>query len=114
MGQPAFATLAGGMKVATIVKGPGPQIQPGQTANVLYTGYLSKTGQIFDDSASHGGAPLGFTLCAGTRPRLRRGDRRHEGRRDADHLDPAGPGVRLPANGAIPANSTLVFVLTLE
>ena len=61
----ASATPVDGVQVATITPGSGPQIQAGQTANVLYTGYLAKNGQIFDDSISHGGAPFAFKLGAG-------------------------------------------------
>src|SRR5262249_22004375 len=50
------ATSVDGVQVTTITPGSGPQIQAGQTANVLYTGYLAKNGQIFDDSINHGGA----------------------------------------------------------
>ena len=63
--QPAYTTLAGGVKIATIAPGSGPEIQSGQTASVLYTGYLAKNGHIFDDSINDGGAPLSFTLGAG-------------------------------------------------
>ena len=94
VGQPAYTTLAGGVKVATVAPGSGSEIQPGQTASVLYTGYLAKNGEIFDDSSDHGGAPISFTVARGSRPGLRRGDGRHEGRRDADHLDSTGRGIR--------------------
>ena len=54
--KPEYTTLSGGVKVATILPGIGPGIQSGQTANVLYTGYLEKNGHIFDDSVNDGGA----------------------------------------------------------
>ena len=63
--KPAYTTLAGGVKIATIVPGSGAEIQSGQTASVLYTGYLAKNGHIFDDSINDGGAPFSFTLGAG-------------------------------------------------
>jgi len=63
--QPGYTALANGVEIATVASGSGPQIQSGQTANVLYTGYLAKNGQIFDDSDTHGGAPLSFVLGAG-------------------------------------------------
>ncbi len=65
MSPPAFTTLSNGVSIATAVPGSGQQIQDGQTANVLYTGYLAQTGQIFDDSLDHGGAPLSFVLGSG-------------------------------------------------
>ena len=63
--KPAYTALAGGVKIATIAPGSGPAIQSGQTASVLYTGYLAKNGHIFDDSINDGGTPFSFTLGAG-------------------------------------------------
>src|SRR5262249_54948638 len=65
VGQPAYTTLANGVKVATITPGSGPQIQSGQTASMLYTGYLAKNGKVFDDSLAHGGKPFSFKVGAG-------------------------------------------------
>ncbi len=101
--QPYYATLAGGVQVSTTAQGLGPQIQSGQTAGVLYTGYLKKTGQIFDDSVNDGGTPFSFQLGAGAnRPGLRCGDCRYAGGRDAGHRDPAGRGLRRDSQRADP------------
>ena len=93
--QPAYTTLAGGVQVATIAPGSGSEIQPGQTATVLYTGYLAKNGEDLRrlDQRWRGTVQLHGRRGA-SRPGLRRGDGRHEGRRDADHLDPTGRGLR--------------------
>ena len=43
--KPAYTKLAGGVEIATVSQGSGPQIQTGQTASVLYTGYLAENRQ---------------------------------------------------------------------
>ncbi len=60
-----YSTPAGGVKTSTIVQRSGPPFKTGQTATVLYTGYLAKNDHIFDDSLNHGGAFFSFTLGAG-------------------------------------------------
>ena len=71
---PAYTPLAGGVEIATVAPGSGPAIQPGQTANVLYTGYLAKGGKIFDDSVNGRRGAAGLHARRGaSRPRLRRG-----------------------------------------
>jgi hypothetical protein len=114
VGQPQYTTLASGVKVATIAPGSGPQIQSGQTANILYTGYLAKNGRIFDDSISHGGAPFGFTLGAGAViPGFDAGVAGMQAGETRIVEIPPSQGYGPRANGPIPGNSTLVFVLTL-
>ena len=112
--QPSYTSLAGGVEVATIVPGTGPQIQSGQTANVLYTGYLAKNGKIFDDSSSHGGTPFSFTVGGG---QVVQGfDEGTAGMQPGETriiLIPAAEGYGSKANGSIPANSTLIFEVTL-
>ena len=115
MSKPAYTTLAGGVKIATIVQGAGPGIQSGQTASVLYTGYLAKNGHIFDDSFNHGGAPFSFTVGAGQV--IAGFDEGIAGMQVGESrivLIPPAEGYGHMANGPIPANSTLIFVLTLE
>jgi hypothetical protein len=112
---PSYTALSDGVKVATIVPGSGPQIQSGQTANVLYTGYLAKTGKIFDESANHGGTPLSFTLGAGqVVPGFDAGTLGMQAGETRLILIPAAEGYGSSANGPIPANSTLLFVQTLQ
>ena len=113
--EPAYTTLSGGVKVATIAQGSGPAIQSGQTAGVLYTGYLAKTGDIFDDSINHGGTPLGFTLGSGqVIPGFDAGTVGMQVGETRIIVIPPSEGYGATANGPIPANSTLIFVLTLE
>jgi peptidylprolyl isomerase len=113
--QPAYTALPGGVKVATVVQGSGPEIQPGQTASVLYTGYLAKSGEIFDDSINDGGSPFGFTLGAGqVVPGFDGGTTGMTVGETRVIMIPPAEGYGTKANGPIPANSTLVFVVTLE
>lgn len=113
--QPSYTTLNGGVKVATIAPGTGPQIQAGQTASVLYTGYLAKGGKVFDESALHGNAPLQFTVGAGqVVPGFDAGVSGMKVGETRIVSIPPSQGYGSTANGSIPANSTLVFVVTLE
>ena len=115
MNEPAFTTLSDGVKVATIAQGSGPAIQSGQTANVLYTGYLAKNGQLFDDSSDHGGAPISYTLGGGdVIPGFDAGTTGMKVGETRIVLIPPADGYGSTANGSIPANSTLIFVLKLE
>jgi hypothetical protein len=113
--RPAYTTLAGGVEIATVAQGSGPEIQSGQTANVYYTGYLAKNGHIFDDSVNDGGTPLSFTLGAGlVIPGFDSGTvGMRVGETRIILISPA-EGYGRSANGPIPANSTLIFVVTLE
>jgi hypothetical protein len=113
--QPSYTTLDGGVKVATIAPGSGPEIQPGQSATVLYTGYLARGGQIFDDSSLHGGAPFTFTPGSGqVIPGFDAGTAGMKVGETRIVQIPPSQGYGSTANGPIPANSTLIFVLTLE
>jgi FKBP-type peptidyl-prolyl isomerase-like protein/Big-like domain-containing protein len=112
--KPPYTTLAGGVKIATVVQGSGPEIQSGQTAGVLYTGYLAKNGDIFDDSIDHGGTPLSFTLGAGeVVAGFDEGTLGMQVGESRIVVIPPAEGYGATANGPIPANSTLIFVLTL-
>jgi hypothetical protein len=113
--QPTYTTLAGGVKIATIAPGSGPQVQAGQTAGVLYTGYLAKNGQVFDDSLKHGGTPFSFKVGAGqVVPGFDEGTAGMQVGETRIVSIPPAEGYGSKANGPIPANSTLIFVLTLE
>ena len=112
---PAYHTLSSGVKVATVTPGSGPYIQSGQTANVLYTGYLAKSGKLFDDSVNDGGAPLAFTLGGGqVIPGFDAGTVGMQAGETRIISIPPAEGYGATANGAIPANSNLIFVVTLK
>jgi hypothetical protein len=113
--QPVYTTLSDGVKIATIASGTGAGIQTGQTANVLYTGYLSTNGHIFDDSINDGGTPLSYAVGAGAV--IPGFDAATLGMLPGETrivVIPPAEGYGATANGPIPANSTLIFVLTLE
>ena len=112
--QPKYTQLAGGLKLATVVPGSGPTIQTGQTANVLYTGYLASNGQIFDASLAHGGTPFSFQLGAGqVVPGFDTGTTGMKVGETRLVSIPPSLGYGSTASGPIPANSTLVFLITL-
>jgi hypothetical protein len=113
--KPAYTALPGGVKIATTAQGSGPGIQTGQTASVLYTGYLEKNGRIFDDSINDGGAPFSYTLGSGqVIPGFDEGTVGMQVGETRIVLIPPAEGYGSTASGPIPANSTLIFVLTLE
>jgi len=112
--EPRYRNLANGVKYSTITKGTGPSVSSGQTASVLYTGYLASNGQIFDASLVHGTAPFSFKL--GANQVVPGFDAGTNGMRVGESrivLIPPSQGYGSTANGAIPANSTLVFIVTL-
>ena len=113
--QPKYVTLPGGVKYATIAQGSGADIKIGQTASVLYTGYLAKTGQIFDDSISDGGSPFSFTMGSGdTIPGFEEGTAGMTVGETRVISIPPKEGYGKTTVGDIPPNSTLIFVVTLE
>ena len=113
--KPAYTVLTGGVKIATVARGAGPEIQSGQTASVFYTGYLASNGHIFDDSINDGGSPFSFTLGAGdVIPGFDLGTIGMQVGETRIVLIPPAEGYGHMATGPIPGNSTLIFVLTLE
>ncbi len=111
---PSYTPLAGGTKIATIAAGSGPAIQAGQTAKVLYTGYLASNGHIFDSSSKDGGTPLAFTVGAGqVVPGFDAGTAGMQAGETRIIAIPPAQGYGNTASGPIPAHSTLIFVVTL-
>jgi peptidylprolyl isomerase len=101
-----------------LVVGKGRAATPASTVSVQYTGVLYKNGTLFDSSWSKGGKPVQFSL-SGVVPGFTQGiggagkvaPMRVGGRRLM--ILPASLGYGAQANGPIPANSTLVFVVDL-
>ncbi len=114
---PHFTRLSNGLKIATVESGSGPGITAGQTAYMLYTGYLVRGGKIFDDSAIHGGAPFGFTVEASPEQVIPGFDIGTVGMQlgETRVLEiPAKLGYgRTGAPPTIPPNANLVFLITL-
>ena len=112
---PHYKTLSDGVKVATVTPGSGAAIKSGQTASVMYTGYLASNGEIFDDSIHDGGSPFSFTIGSGeTIPGFDAGTAGMKVGETRIISIPPSQGYGSSAVGSIPANSTLIFVVTLE
>jgi peptidylprolyl isomerase len=101
-----------------LVVGTGKAATPTSTVSVQYLGALYKNGTKFDSSWSRGGKPISFSLT-GVVPGFTQGiggagkvAPMHVGGRRLMIL-PASLGYGSTANGSIPANSALVFVVDL-
>jgi peptidylprolyl isomerase len=107
------------LEVKDLVVGKGKAASPTSTVSVEYVGVLYKNGVRFDSSWDRGGQPISFPLTGvvkgftegiggttGVAP-MRVGGRRII-------IMPASLGYGSQANGQIPANSPLVFVVDLK
>ena len=113
--KPTYAALADGVETETVIAGSGAAVASGQTADVLYTGYLEKNGHIFDDSVNDGATPFSYTVGAGQV--ITGFDEGTVGMQVGETrlvLIPPAEGYGSTTNGSIPKNSTLLFVITLE
>jgi hypothetical protein len=114
--QPTYTTLSDGVKTATAIAGSGAAITTGQTADVFYTGFLEKSGKIFDDSVKDGGSPFSFTIGSGNQV-ITGFDEGTNGMNVGETrliFIPPAEGYGSFRNGPIPPNSILLFVVTLE
>ncbi|MFC8449869.1 FKBP-type peptidyl-prolyl cis-trans isomerase [Kitasatospora sp. NPDC057223] len=96
-----------------LIKGEGNQVKTGQTLVVQYTGVLWSNGQQFDSSWSHGGAQA---LQVGTGSLIEGWDKGLVGQTVGSRVllvVPPALGYKDQAQGAVPANSTLVFVIDI-
>ena len=72
-------------------------------------------GEIFDDSIHDGGSPFSFTIGSGqTIPGFDAGTAGMKVGETRIISIPPSQGYGSTAEGSIPANSTLIFVVTLE
>lgn len=102
------------VQMEDIEVGQGDEVSEGKKVSVQYTGTLTD-GTEFDSSAKNNNIPLVFTIGAGEMiPGFEQGVRgmRVGGTRRITIPPSLGYGDR--ANGDIPANSTLIFEVTLE
>jgi peptidylprolyl isomerase len=111
-------TTATALQCQDLVIGKGKAATPTSTVSVQYTGVLYTNGTEFDSSWSKGGKPVEFPLT-GVVPGFTQGiggagkvAPMHVGGRRIMILPPS-LGYGPQANGPIPANSSLVFVVDL-
>ena len=101
-----------------LVAGKGKAATPTSTVSVQYSGVLYKNGTAFDSSWKNGGKPVQFSLT-GVVPGFTQGiggvgkvaPMKVGGRRII--IMPAALGYGAQAQGTIPANSPLVFIVDL-
>jgi FKBP-type peptidyl-prolyl cis-trans isomerase len=96
-----------------LIVGNGTEVAAGDTVSVNYVGALYSNGKIFDSSWSRKQV---FTTAIGTGAVIKGWDQgivgmRVGGRREL--IIPPALGYGKVAQGAIPANSTLVFIVDL-
>jgi FKBP-type peptidyl-prolyl cis-trans isomerase len=111
-----------GLKIANLVAGSGAAAAAGQSVTVAYTGYLTD-GTMFDSSVmeiNQGNSPgtLTFTLTkhmfsASVIPGFDEGVMGMQVGEERILDIPATLGYGSTANGPIPANSELIFIVTL-
>jgi hypothetical protein len=115
-----FTKLSDGLDVAAIQNGRGKAIAAGETAQVIYTGFLASDGVIFDYSSGHGaGQPTNLTFEVDADPEqvISGFDQGVLGMKVGATrvlLIPSDLGYGDVANGNIPANSDLLFYVTLQ
>ncbi|HEX4834344.1 MAG TPA: FKBP-type peptidyl-prolyl cis-trans isomerase [Trebonia sp.] len=119
-GKPAVITIPSAkastsLIVKPLVKGKGVKVATGDLAIVQYTGVVWKTGKPapFDSSWTRS-SPFGLTVGAGQV--IKGWDDGLVGQTEGSRVMlviPPGDGYGSSAQGSIPANSTLVFVLDI-
>lgn len=101
------------LQQAVLIKGEGKQVKSGQTLVVQYTGVLWANGQQFDSSWTHGGAQA---VQIGTGSVIEGWDKGLVGQNVGSRVllvVPPALGYQDKAQGSVPANSTLVFVIDI-
>lgn len=100
-------------KLHTTIKGRGEPVKLGEVVTVHYTGYIWETGEVFD-SSWESGKPAQFQLAEG---QLIKGFiKAIEGQTIGSQVItvlPPSEGYGDVAQGSIPANSTLIFVIDI-
>jgi peptidylprolyl isomerase len=96
-----------------LVDGAGPEVQSGQSITVHYTGVLWNDGTVFDSSWTRK-SPANFVIGQGQV--IPGWDKGLVGKKVGSRVllvVPPADGYGAQANGQIPANSTLVFVVDI-
>lgn len=114
VGKPLVRIANDGLEEAVLKRGHGGTIGVGQTATVLYTGFLPATGEIFDYASAHPGGTLSFSIGAGNViPGFEEGTFGMKVGETRVLAIPSSLGYGANAIGSIPASSDLVFLVTL-
>jgi len=114
---PHFTTLPDRVKYATIAAGTGPGITAGQTASAFYTGWLHRTGVIFDNSFQHGTTPFSFKVMSNPEQVIKGFDEGIIGMKVGETrviVIPSSLAYGTQGTNGVPANSKLIFLLTLQ
>ncbi|MFI6446873.1 FKBP-type peptidyl-prolyl cis-trans isomerase [Kitasatospora sp. NPDC050543] len=101
------------LKSHVLIKGTGPVVESGEKVLVQYTGALWKDGKKFDSSLDKGQA---FSFAVGGGQVIEGWDKGLAGQTVGSRVElviPASLGYKDQAQGSIPANSTLVFVVDI-
>ncbi|GHH74612.1 hypothetical protein GCM10018781_41610 [Kitasatospora indigofera] len=99
------------LKSHVLIQGTGPKVESGEKVLVQYTGALWKDGKKFDSSLDKGQA---FSFSVGGGQVIEGWDKGLQGVAVGSRVElviPASLGYKDQAQGDIPANSTLVFVV---
>jgi hypothetical protein len=108
-------TTADGVQEYVISQGSGATLQEGDNFTADYTGFLQSNGDVFDASVLHQPGPSSFTDdAAHLIPGFAEGVAGMKVGETIALLIPSAEGYGSQANGNIPANSTLVFVVHLD
>lgn len=101
------------LKSAVLIQGKGPKVESGEEVVVQYTGVLYKDGTKFDSSLDQGQAYHYVTGGGGV---IDGWDKGIIGQNVGSRIElviPPSLGYKDQAQGSIPANSTLVFVIDI-
>ncbi|MCD0481324.1 FKBP-type peptidyl-prolyl cis-trans isomerase [Streptacidiphilus sp. ASG 303] len=101
------------LKSAVLIPGKGPKVTAGQKVVVQYTGLLYSNGKKFDSSLDRGQA---FSFATGGGQVIEGWDKGLVGQKVGSRVElviPPSLGYKDQAQGSIPANSTLVFVVDI-
>jgi len=110
---PKGAKAPTALQTAVLVKGTGPKVTAGQTIVAQYTGVTWATGKVFDSSWNDSGA-ASFQIGVGAV--VKGWDESLVGQTVGSRVEvviPPALGYGATAQGSIPANSTLVFVVDI-
>ncbi|WP_042437137.1 FKBP-type peptidyl-prolyl cis-trans isomerase [Streptacidiphilus albus] len=110
---PKGAKAPTSLQTSVLVKGAGPKVASGQSVIVQYTGVTWADGKVFDSSWNDQGA---FNYVAGGGNVIKGWDQAILGQTVGSRVEiviPPALGYGATAQGSIPANSTLVFVVDI-